>query len=85
MVVEASITGLFRTLLIILGAIVLLRFIGQLMRAKRAMDEERRLNERSRKEHEEAQKTLRNYGKTHVISGRENNRDIEDVSFEEVE
>lgn len=85
MFVEASITGLFRTLLIILGAIVLLRFIGQLMQAKRAMEDERRLNERSRKERDEAQKTIRNYGKTRVLSSKDRKGDVEDVSFEEVE
>lgn len=85
MVVEASITGLFRTLLIILGAIVLLRFIGQLMQAKRAMEDERRLNERSRRERDEVQKTVRNYGKTRVISSKDRTGDVEDVSFEEVE
>jgi len=47
-IVEASITGLFRTVLIILGAFVLLRFLGQLMMAKRNMEEERKINERQR-------------------------------------
>lgn len=48
-VVEASIISLFRTLLFIIGAIVIVRFIGQFMTAKRNMEEERRMNENQRR------------------------------------
>lgn len=78
-----SITGLFRTLLIIIGVIVLLRFLGQLMNAKRNMEVERKLNAEQRKQNEEIRKTVKNYGKTNVISDSKSN-DIEDVDYEEV-
>lgn len=78
-----SITGLFRTLLIIIGVIVLLRFIGQLMNAKRNMETERKLNAQQRKQNEEIRKTAQNFGKTKIISN-SNSNDIEDVDFEEV-
>lgn len=78
-----SITGLFRTLLIIIGVIVLLRFLGQLMNAKRNMEVERKLNAEQRKQNEEMRKTVKNYGKTNVISDSKSN-DIEDVDYEEV-
>lgn len=80
--VEASATGLFRTLLIIIGAIVVLRFIGQVMTAKRNLSEENKIREREdrlRKEKEYKKKTL---GKTRVLKSKID--DAEDVDFEEM-
>ena len=85
MVVEASVTGLFRTLLIIVGAIVLLRFLGQLMNAKRNMEEERQMNESQRKFNEEKARKKKNLGKTNIVNRGSNSGEIEDVDFEEVE
>ncbi len=48
MIAEASITGLFRMLLMIVGAVVLLRFIGRLMQARRNADAERQMIEREK-------------------------------------
>jgi hypothetical protein len=89
-VAEASITGLFRTILIIIGVFVLLRFIGQLMMAKRNMEDERRLNERQRKADKERSDKLHNFGKTNIINRRSASKstakhsDIEDVDYEEL-
>lgn len=84
--VTASITGLFKTLLIIIGAIVLLRFLGQLMNAKRNMEEERALNESQRKAQKERDQKIRNFGRTNVVSRQGNKQiDAEDIDFEEVE
>lgn len=77
-----SITGLFKMILIILGAVVLLRFIGQFMNTKRNMEEERILNERERKLREEKSRKQKNLGKTQILSKK---ADGEDVDFEEVE
>ena len=85
MVVEASVTGLFRTLLIIVGAIVLLRFLGQLMNAKRNMEEERQMNESQRKFNEEKARKKKNLGKTNIVNRGSNSGEIEDVDFEEVD
>ena len=90
MVVEAGITNAFRTILIIIGAIVLLRFIGQLMNAKRNMEVERRLNKQHREFQEERNQKLKNFGKVNVFgrTTKKNNRnkgDVEDVDFEEVD
>lgn len=83
---ESSITGLFKTLLIIIGALVLLRFLGQLMNAKRNMEEERALNEQQRKANKERDQKMRNFGKTNVVEGKGGNRIVaEDVDFEEIE
>ncbi len=59
-----SVTGLFRTLLIILAVIILLRFIGKLMTAKRNVDEERRLNKELDKQDQMIADARKNYGKT---------------------
>lgn len=91
MVVEASITGIFRTVLIVIGAIVLLRFLGQLMIAKRNMEAERKLNEEQRKANQERNDKMKSFGKTTIL-GKINSKnksvksssDIQDVDFEEV-
>ncbi len=83
--VEASFTGLIRTVVIVIGAIVILRFIGQLMNAKRNLAEQDELNERERKLKAERERTNRNLGKTTIIDkGNRTSNDVEDVDFEEL-
>jgi hypothetical protein len=91
-IVEASITGLFRTVLIILGAFVLLRFLGQLMMAKRNMEEERKINERQRAFYKERFEKMKKFGKTTVLNENKvskknglNDSKIEDVDFEVID
>lgn len=84
MVVEASITGLFRTILIIIGVIVLARFIGQLMNARRNMEEERRMNERTRKLDEERKRKQKNLGKVEILKKKVDDSDIEDANYEDI-
>jgi hypothetical protein len=89
-VAEASIPGLFRTILIIIGVIVLLRFLGQLMMAKRNMEEERRLNAQQRKSEKDRAEKLRDFGKTSILNskgrspGKSAHSDIQDVDYEEL-
>lgn len=83
MLVEASITGVVRTILIIIGVLVVLRFIGQLMQAKKNMEEERALNERDRKLRTEKERKRKNLGKTSLLR-RGDRVDAEDVDFKEV-
>jgi hypothetical protein len=89
-VAEASIPGFFRTILIIIGVIVLLRFLGQLMMAKRNMEEERRLNAQQRKSEKDRAEKLRDFGKTGILtnkgssSGKSGRSDIQDVDYEEL-
>lgn len=82
--VEASVTGLVRTLLIIIGIIVLLRFLGQLMTAKRNMEEERKLNEQQRRFNQEKERKKANLGQTSILKKSPGPGDIEDVDFEEM-
>jgi hypothetical protein len=90
--VQASIPGIFRTVLIIIGAIVLLRFLGQLMIAKRNMEEERNLSELQRKSDKERSEKMKKFGKTTILgkvsSSRKSNSaqsNIEDVDYEEIQ
>lgn len=82
--VEASVTGLVRTLLIIIGMFVLLRFLGQLMNAKRNMEEERKLNAQQRKFNQEKETKRKNLGKTSVLKKGQASDNIEDVDYEEM-
>lgn len=89
-VVEASVSGFFRTILIIIGAIVALRFLGQLMIAKRNMEEERAMNERQRKFEQERSQKIKSFGKMSILGGSKRKTsetsysDVVDVDYEEV-
>lgn len=89
--IESNITSVFRTLLIIAGAFVLLRFIGRLMIAKRNLEEERQLNERQRNFDKERNEKLRNFGQTTVLgSSRKKKSNVDstnvvDVDYEEID
>ena len=83
--VEASFTGLIRTVLIIIGVFMVVRFLGQMMNAKRNMAEQDRMNEQESKLKSERDRKAKNLGKTSVMNkGRSSSGDIEDVDFEEV-
>ena len=90
MVVEASVSGLLRTVLLIIGAIVALRFIGQLMNAKRNIDEERRLNAERDAFEKELRRTKADIGKTSILknfdspSQKTARPNVEDVEYEEI-
>ena len=81
--VFASATGLIRTILILIGLFVVLRFLGQLINAKRNMEAERSMNERQRKFEEEKRRTAKNLGQTRIIN--DSPAQVEDVDFEEVD
>jgi uncharacterized membrane protein YhiD involved in acid resistance len=85
-VCEASATGVFKTLLIIIGVIVVLRFVGQLMNAKRNMEEERLINKREREYNDEKRRKQKNLGKTNILRKQQRGSgNVEDVEFEEIE
>lgn len=79
-----SITGVFKMILMIIGGLVLLRFVGQLIIAKRNMEEERRLNKEERKFQTERKEKLKTFGKTKIIKKSEVSSNIQDVDYEEV-
>lgn len=83
---EASITGLFKMLLIIIGAIVLLRFVGQLMNAKRNLEEQRQMNDAQKRFDKEKKRKNANLGKTRFLGKNQSKgNDIVDVDFEEID
>ena len=85
MVVEASLPGLFRTLLIIVAIVFLVRFIGQFMIAKRNMDVEREMNSTRRQFQEQKKKASQDLGKTNILKKSARKNDVEDVDFEEID
>ena len=86
MIVQASIPGLFRTLVIIVGVFLLLRFLGQFMIAKRNIEEEREMNKNKQNFKSQKTKAANNIGKTRILKkNKPNQSSIEDVEFEEIE
>lgn len=80
-----SATGVFRMILMLIGGFVLIRFLGQLMNAKKNMEEESRLNRESREFQEEKQKAVKTFGKTRVLKDENDVQgDVQDVTHEEV-
>lgn len=93
MIIEASVSGIFKTVLMILGAFVLLRFFGQFMVAKRNLEEDRRLKAEQDKFEKELKRKKETYGRTSILSGKptnskssknNSNKIIEDIDFEEI-
>jgi hypothetical protein len=83
MVDEASFVGLIKTTLIVIGAMVVVKFIGQLMIAKRNINEQNRMKQaefhlRKEKEHFE-----KNKGKISILR-KDTIRNVQDVDFEDI-
>ena len=84
--VEASFPSLIRTILILIGVFVVIRFLGQMMNAKRNMAEQESMKEREENLRKAREQTARNLGKTTILkNGKRNSGDIEDVDFEEID
>lgn len=81
--VEASITGLFKTILMIIGALILLRFLGRVMIAKRNLDEERADLAREKAFVKERNEKIKNFGKV-TVSKSTPKGDVQDVDYEEM-
>ena len=84
MEVEASMTGVVKMLLMIIGVFVLLRFLGRMMLAKNAVEEERRQLKKEKDFLRERNQKLKKFGKTEVLQDRPKG-DVQDVDFEEIE
>jgi hypothetical protein len=77
-----SIPGLVRTILIVVAVIVILRFIGQLMNAKRNINDQNALNREREREQEEKKNYEKNKGRTIISNSRD--EDAEDADYEEI-
>lgn len=84
MVVEASISGLLKTILILIGALVLLRFLGRVMIAKRNLEQERVDLAREKEFVKERNEKLKNFGKVSVSKSGGSKGDVQDVDYEEI-
>jgi hypothetical protein len=83
MTLIASIQGTFKMILMIIGAFVLLRFLGQLMVAKRNLAEQKR-HEDFRNELEKQRSFYKkNSGKINIL-GKKHSSNVQDVDYEEV-
>lgn len=68
----------------IIGGFVLLRFVGQLLIAKRNMEEERRINEKERKFRAEQKEKLKSFGKIKIVKKSDVKGDVQDIDYEEI-
>lgn len=82
-VAEASFTGFFKTVLIIIGAFVLLRFLGQLAIAKRNMEAEKEAVQREKDLLRERNRKMKDFGKV-TIQKSNPKGDVQDVDYEEI-
>ena len=79
MIVQASVTGLIKTTLSIIGAMVVLKFIGQLMRAKRNVSAQNRLKAEEQERDRIRIQYEKNQGMTSIVNRPISN--VEDVDF----
>jgi hypothetical protein len=82
MVSEASVTGVVKNILILIGVLVIVRFIGRTLIAKRNLDKERELVSRERELLRKKEFVKKNQGKTSIIG--KGKVQAEDADFEEV-
>lgn len=83
MIVTASITGVIKTVFILIGVFVALRFIGRLMHAKNAVEEERRQLKKEKEFLKERNQKIKSFGKVSVLNSKPKG-DIQDVDYEDV-
>jgi hypothetical protein len=82
-IAEASFTGFFKTVLIIIGAFVLLRFLGQLAIAKRNMEAEKESAQREKDLLRERNRKMKDFGKVTIQKSKPKG-DVQDVDYEEI-
>jgi hypothetical protein len=83
MVVTASVSGVLKTILMLLGAMVVLKYLGQLMVAKRNIAEQNKFREEQDKIQKQKAHFERNKGKISILRNVSPNN-VKDVDYEEV-
>ena len=83
MVVTASISGVLKTILMLLGAMVVLKYLGQLMIAKRNIAEQSRFREEQDKIQKQKAHFERNKGKISILRN-VTPGNVKDVDYEEI-
>jgi len=80
---ESSIVGLFKTVFIIVGFFVFLKFIGRLLIAKRNLSTESKLKDQRKKEKKQKEFMQKNMGKIKIIDPQIKTKH-EDVEYEDI-
>ena len=83
MVVTASVSGVLKTILMLLGAMVVLKYLGQLMVAKRNIAEQSRFREEQDKIQKQKSHFEQNKGKISIVRN-VNLSNVKDVDYEEM-
>lgn len=78
---QASAIGVFRTILIVVFIIVVLRFVGKVLRARRNIQEQHNANAQKHAVRKAQEESRKNKGKITIQNGHQN---AEDVDYEEV-
>jgi hypothetical protein len=82
MIVAASFTGVIKTVLILIGVLVIIRIIGRTLIAKRNLEHERDLIAREREFEKKKDFVRKNQGKTSILT--KGKIQAEDADFEEL-
>jgi hypothetical protein len=83
MVVTASISGVLKTILMLLGAMVVLKYLGQLLVAKRNIAEQTKFREEQDKIQKQKAHFERNKGKISILRNVKPDN-VKDVDYEEI-
>ncbi len=83
MVVTASVSGVFKTILMLLGAMVVLKYLGQLLVAKRNIAEQTKFREDQDKIQKQKAHFERNKGKISILRNVKPDN-VKDVDYEEI-
>jgi len=83
MVVTASISGIVKTIMMLLGAMVVLKYLGQLMVAKRNIAEQNKFREEQEKIKKQKAHFEQNKGKISILRNITPGN-VKDVDYEEV-
>ena len=81
--IEASLVGVIKTVLIILGFFVILKFVGRVLILKRNIAEEERFVKEKKNQEAKKKYINKNLGKTTILKSRQN-IDVHDVEHEEL-
>jgi hypothetical protein len=83
MVITASVSGVLKTILMLLGAMVVLKYLGQLLVAKRNIADQSRFREEQDKIQRQKAHFERNKGKISIVRNVHPN-EVKDVDYEEI-
>jgi len=82
---EGSLVGAVKTILLIIGVFVVLKFIGQLMNAKRNLDEDQKFKENKKAFDELKKKSEQNQGKIQLTDKKKTAKDYNNYTdYEEI-